>query len=73
MKYAELMGEISSISKQDHKLVGHAKDPISCGLSLEAFLPAKLLERDGGGSLGFGRRRFIHRCYLVSNETNTRQ
>jgi shikimate 5-dehydrogenase len=37
--YAQLMGEISSISKRAGKLVGHAKDPISSALALEAFLP----------------------------------
>jgi len=36
--YAELMGEISSISKRDALLVGHAKDPIASGLALEGFL-----------------------------------
>jgi len=38
--YAEMMGEISSISKQDGALVGHAKDPITSGLALDSFLPA---------------------------------
>jgi len=37
--YAELLSEVSSISKQEGKLWGHAKDPISSGLSLEAFVP----------------------------------
>ena len=37
--YAELTGEISCISKRDGRLRGHAKDPISSGLALEAFLP----------------------------------
>jgi shikimate 5-dehydrogenase len=37
--YARLTGEISCISKRDGKLRGHALDPISSGLSLEAFLP----------------------------------
>ena len=38
-EFAGLMGEISCISKKDGQLVGHAKDPITAGLSLEAFLP----------------------------------
>jgi shikimate 5-dehydrogenase len=38
--YAEVLGEISSISKRGDKLWGHAKDPITSGLALEAFLPA---------------------------------
>ena len=37
--YAELLGEISCISKRDGSLAGHAKDPVTSGLSLEAFLP----------------------------------
>jgi shikimate 5-dehydrogenase len=37
--YAILLSEVSSISKQVNKLWGHAKDPISSGLSLEAFVP----------------------------------
>ena len=37
--YAELLSEISSISKRDGKLWGHAKDPITSGLALEAFIP----------------------------------
>ena len=37
--YADLLSEISSISKRNGKLWGHAKDPITSGLSLEAFLP----------------------------------
>jgi len=38
--FAQLMGETSCISKANGKLVCHAKDPISSGLALEAFLPA---------------------------------
>ncbi len=37
--YAELCGEISSISKRDGRLEGHAKDPISSGLTWETFVP----------------------------------
>ena len=38
-QYADIFGEVSSISKQEGKVIGHAKDPISSGLALEAFLP----------------------------------
>lgn len=38
--YAEQLEEVSSISKKDGKLCAHAKDPISSGLALEAFVPA---------------------------------
>ena len=37
--YAEMFHELSSISKRDGKLRAHAKDPISCGLALEEFVP----------------------------------
>ena len=37
--YALLFGELSSISKLNGKLCGHAKDPITVGLALDAFLP----------------------------------
>ncbi|MFW6288546.1 MAG: shikimate dehydrogenase family protein [Spirochaetota bacterium] len=37
--YAKLLGEVSSISKRDGELWGHAKDPITSGLSMEAFIP----------------------------------
>ncbi len=39
-QYAHLMGEVSCISKRDGRLIGHAKDPITSGLALKAFLPA---------------------------------
>jgi len=46
--YAQLLGEISSISKRDNKLRGHAKDPITSGLSLEAFCPKGHWKKTGG-------------------------
>lgn len=45
--YAQLTGEISCISKRNGKLIGHAKDPITAGLSLEAFLPERYWEKNG--------------------------
>lgn len=58
--YAQLLGEVSSISKRDGKLIGHAKDPITSGLSWEAFVPAShflgheadVLCFGGGGAAG---------------------
>lgn len=38
--FAAQLGEVSSISKKDGKFCAHAKDPISSGLALEAFVPA---------------------------------
>lgn len=37
--FAVKLNEISSISKKDGKLCGHAKDPISSGLALQNFVP----------------------------------
>lgn len=53
-QFAELMHEISSISKDGGQLVGHAKDPISSGLALEAFLPDRHWERSGAEALVLG-------------------
>jgi shikimate 5-dehydrogenase len=36
---ARLMGEVSCLSKKDGQFRGHAKDPYSSGLALDAFLP----------------------------------
>jgi len=35
-----LMDEVSSLSKRDGRFIAHAKDPISSGYALDAFLPA---------------------------------
>lgn len=53
-EFAELMGEVSSISKDDGQLVGHAKDPITSGLALEALLPDHYWERTGAEALVLG-------------------
>lgn len=37
--YAVQFGELSSISKLDGTLCGHAKDPITCGMAMEMFIP----------------------------------
>lgn len=52
--HAELMHEVSSISKKGNKLAGHAKDPVTSGLSLEAFLPPNHWERTGAEALILG-------------------
>jgi shikimate dehydrogenase len=46
--YAKDFGELSSISKKGGKLCGHAKDPISCGLAIEEFVPANFFAEHGG-------------------------
>jgi shikimate 5-dehydrogenase len=48
--YATMFGELSSISKKDGKLEGYAKDPISSGLAMEAFIPENYW-KDRGGEL----------------------
>jgi len=48
------MGEVSSISKKDGRLCGGAKDPISSGLALEAFLPAGHWQKSGAPAFLMG-------------------
>jgi len=45
--FARLCGEVSSLSKRDGRLVGHAKDPVTAGLSLEELLPVGHFARTG--------------------------
>lgn len=52
--YAQICGEVSSISKRGNSLRGHAKDPISSGLSLDAVLGKHYFGRTGGDVLCFG-------------------
>jgi len=52
--YAQQTGEISSISKNSGRLEGHAKDPISSGLSLDAIIGDQYFQRTGGEVLSFG-------------------
>ncbi len=55
--YAQQLGEVSCISKREGKLRGHAKDPITAGLSYEAIVaqrpespPADVCLLGAGGS-----------------------
>jgi shikimate dehydrogenase len=52
--YAVTCGEISSISKSDLQLEGHAKDPITSGLSLDSILGEGYFGRNGGEVLCLG-------------------
>jgi shikimate dehydrogenase len=47
-EYAQICNEVSSISKRDGRLEGHAKDPITSGLSLDAVLGENYFTRTGG-------------------------
>jgi shikimate 5-dehydrogenase len=53
-EFADLLDEVSGISKRDGRLVGHAKDPITSGLALDAFLPDGYWERTGAEALVLG-------------------
>ena len=52
--YAELTGEVSCISKREAKVIGHAKDPITAGRSLEAVLAPGHFGNTGGEVLCIG-------------------
>lgn len=52
--YALLCGEVSAIAKRDGKLIGIAKDPVSCGFAWRSFVPADYFARTGGEVVCFG-------------------
>lgn len=52
--YAKTTHEISSISRRDGRLEGHAKDPITAGLSLDAIIDKGYFGQTGGHILMFG-------------------
>ena len=67
--YAELMGEVSCISKRDTSLIGSAKDPISSGLALEVFLPQNHWRKTGAEVfvIGAGGSSIAVTCYLMDS------
>lgn len=46
--YAQLFGELSCISKENGVLAGYAKDPITSGLAMEAFIPPRFFQEHHG-------------------------
>jgi shikimate 5-dehydrogenase len=52
--FAKQLEEVSSLSKKDGKFCAHAKDPISSGLALEHFVPARFWQDHGGEVLLMG-------------------
>lgn len=52
--FAKMMGETSCLSKTTAGLSCHAKDPISSGLALDAFVPDGHWQRTGGQVLSIG-------------------
>jgi shikimate 5-dehydrogenase len=53
-EYAALTNEISCMSKCNDRLIGHAKDLITAGLSIEAFLPERHWEKTGAEACVLG-------------------
>lgn len=68
--YASMFGELSSISKKDGRLEGYAKDPISSGLALEAFVPKNFFKDHGGDVLllGAGGSAIAMSAYLLNKD-----
>ncbi|MCO5187049.1 MAG: shikimate dehydrogenase [Anaerolineae bacterium] len=52
--YAQVTRELSSISKRDGRLEGHAKDPITAGLSLDHIIGEGYFGRTDGHILSLG-------------------
>lgn len=52
--YAQITHELSSISKRNGRLEGHAKDPITAGLSLDHIIDENYFEQTGGHILSLG-------------------
>ena len=52
--YAVACAEVSSISKNEALLAGHAKDPVTGGLTLDTLLGGGYFGRTGGHVLSFG-------------------
>lgn len=68
--FALQLGEISSISKKDGKLCGHAKDPITSGLALENFVPKDYWKEHHGEVLimGAGGSALAMSVYLTQEK-----
>lgn len=68
--YAQMFGELSCISKRNGRLEGHAKDPISSGLALEAFIPRAYWSRHRGEAfiMGAGGSSIALSSYLLKPE-----
>jgi shikimate 5-dehydrogenase len=65
--YAELLGEVSCLSKRAGRLIGHAKDPVSGGLALESFVARDHFRGTGGEVciLGAGGSSLALVAYLL--------
>jgi shikimate 5-dehydrogenase len=65
--WAKLLGETSSISKRGEKLCGHAKDPITSGLALNAIVSPGYWSKTGAELclLGAGGSSLALSCWLM--------
>jgi shikimate dehydrogenase len=72
--YAKTTGELSCISKLDGQLRGHAKDPITAGMSLEAIVEPNYFGDTGGHvfCLGAGGSAVATLLYLINKPTRDR-
>ncbi len=73
--YAKLSDEVSSISKRNGRLVGHAKDPITAGKAMRAFLQEGHFRRTGGQVLCLGAGgsgTAISLCLMARENTDDR-
>jgi len=68
--YAEATAELSCISKNGGRLLGHAKDPITAGLSLEAVIDPGYFKKTGGHvfCLGAGGSAVATLLYLINKQ-----
>lgn len=69
--YAELSGEVSCIaSREDGRLAGYAKDPITAGLSMDAIVGENYFGRTGGHVLllGAGGSSVATVLHLINKE-----
>ncbi|WP_262698837.1 MULTISPECIES: shikimate dehydrogenase [Streptomyces] len=66
----ELLDEVSSVSKRGDQLWGHAMDPVTSGLALEAIVPDGYWSRTGGELLllGAGGSSLALTLYLHNRE-----
>ncbi|MGE5581415.1 MAG: shikimate dehydrogenase family protein [Bacillota bacterium] len=68
--YARMFGELSSISKNNGRLEGYAKDPISSGLAMEAFIPKNYWQDHRGEVfiMGAGGSAIAISSYLLNKD-----
>ena len=85
---AQVFGELSSISKKDGKLCGHAKDPITAGQALDAFIPKDYFKNNeadvyimgaGGSAISMGYHLMQEKfkgnypaCIVIANRSQPR-